>query len=129
MPDFPQTDAVPVQLALQLKYSISTDVVVPQRIKLVPKNLDGTIFDATNLSQVIVNIDNNQLDHRLVTAKNLNPATRSGDTTGITFDLVNADLSVLPLLYAYGGRLTVIAFDGTNHVIVATGSWNMVNVA
>lgn len=120
---------VPTFINLQIPYGLENEVPNDIVVRLVPKNWDGTVADMTSATAVTLYFDNGSNTAAGFGNFSFNGTMVAHDATGITVFIAASDLNTsLPGFLrggSTGGRLSVSAGDGTNHYMIALGSWTL----
>lgn len=127
---FSQLNPVPGQLTLTTNYSVNGNQAGEGvTLQATAKNPDGTAWDATSTTVITVNMDNGlNYANQIVSYQ---PATtlNSHNASGINFTIAKADmttaLNALQVGGVNNGRINLFASDGTNNILVASGTWAM----
>lgn len=129
MPSFASLLAIPSSVTLRFIRSYNASLINGFETDFAPTLASGAKFNLTNTTAYALTLDNgeklgtNPYASKTV-ANTLLTAGATGGSLSVTSSEITADINNLQAnTGAQGGKVSITATDGTNVVVVATGTW------
>lgn len=123
-------DVVPAAINVRAQFSQGGSEFIPQRITMVPKNPDGTVYDTTSATSAAIFVTNplgGALDLGGIQTTDA-PTLVTHDATKLVVELSAANELALAPFGSLSGTCSITVTDGTTTKIVAIGSYTQVTV-
>ena len=134
MPSFASLLAIPSSVNLKFIRSYNAELINGFEIDFAPTLASGAKFNLSNGTAYTLTLDNgetiatNPYTYRTV-VNTLLTAGATGGSLSVTSSEITADIPNLQAnTGATSGKVSITATDGTNVVVVATGTWSVSTV-
>lgn len=112
---------VPQELALPLQFSVGLSQWIGRRITVVPRNPDGTVYDLTDATGTVINLQGStEMPWEVATAGT--PVMVSHDATGAVLDLTPTVINNFCSTGNQSCPYSIVATDGTTSRVIAKGT-------
>lgn len=113
---------VPVSLGIPIQFAQDAQLFLPTRLKLVPKDSSGAIFDCTSATTAAM-VAVSESESPAGTSHSSAITVISADATGITVEVTASQLdNIFRLIGTNTPNYSITMNDGSTDLIAATGT-------